>query len=135
MRAMWVLGGAILTGMATSVERFATPGWEFIQLENERAVEESGTPERTIDDPGSLEGATPDEVEALVPKGWVKSPSRTGDGTRWLNPDRPGEAVRVQPGNQRDPNPVKRGPYARVSKNGKTTDPIPLRGNPTLPQR
>jgi RHS repeat-associated protein len=87
---------------------------------------------RSIENPGSLEGASPDEVEKAIPDGWVKSPSRSGGGTRWLNPDRPGEAVRVQPGNPADPNPAKRGPYVRVSKDGTTSDPIPLRGNPTV---
>jgi hypothetical protein len=99
-------------------------------LKNQLA--ESGNPGRTIDNPGSLEGATPEEVGAAVPDGWVKSPSREGGGTRWLNPDRPGEAVRVQPGNPKDPNPVKKGPYVRVSKDGTTSEPVPLSGNPTI---
>jgi hypothetical protein len=34
---------------------------------------------------------------------------------------------------QYDPNPVKRGPYCRLSRCGQTTDPIPLLTNPTLP--
>jgi hypothetical protein len=102
-------------------------------FEASQATDEDGAPERTIDDPGSLEGATTEEVEAAVPEGWVKGDSRTGGGTRWLNPEKPGEAVRIQPGNARDPNPVKRGPYVRVSKDGTTSDPVPLNGNPTLP--
>jgi hypothetical protein len=94
----------------------------------------SPKPERTIDDPGSLAGATPGDVEAAVPKGWVKTPTRDGDGsgTRWLNPNKPGQAVRVMPGKASDPNPVKQGPYVRVSKDGKVSDPVPLSGNPTL---
>jgi len=91
-------------------------------------------PERSIDNPGSLTGATPEEVERAVPEGWVKEPSASGGGTRWLNPERRGEAVRIQPGNVNDENPVKRGPYVRVSKGGQRSDPIPLHGNPTLTQ-
>jgi hypothetical protein len=43
------------------------------------------------------------------------------------------EQVRVMPGNLRDPHPVKRGPHLRISKDGRVSEPIPLRGNPTLP--
>ena len=94
----------------------------------------SAQPEKTIDDPGSLAGATAEEVGKLVPKGWVEQPTREGEGTgtRWLNPDKPGEAVRVMPGKATDANPVMRGPYVRVSKDGSVSDPIPLKGNPTL---
>ena len=115
--------GGVIGGIAGAAGAYLA--WKA--LTNQAA--ESGSPERTIDNPGSLEGATPEEVEAAVPEGWVKSPSPEGGGSRWLKPDRPGEAVRVQPGNPRDPNPVKRGPYTRVSKDGQVSDPIPLRGN------
>lgn len=36
------------------------------------------------------------------------------------------------PGKVTDPNPLKQGPYMRISRNGTVTDPIPLFGNPTL---
>jgi len=86
----------------------------------------SGGSGRTIDNLGSLAGASEAEVAQAVPDGWVQSPSRTGGGTRWLNPDRPGESVRIQPGNARDPNPTKRDPYVRVSMGGVRSDPGPL---------
>lgn len=121
--AAGTVGGAIIGGLG------AYAAWKA--LANLAEENPSG---RTIDNPGSLEGATPEEVEGAVPSGWVRGDSREGGGTRWLNPDRPGEAVRVQPGNPRDPNPVKRGPYVRVSKDGAKSDPIPLKGNPTLNQ-
>lgn len=88
-------------------------------------AEEGG---RSSDDPGSLEGATPEEIGSHIPEGWVKSPTRRGGGTRYSNPNAPGEQVRVQPGNPRDANPVKRKPYVRVSKDGTVSDPIPLGG-------
>ena len=94
------------------------------------ALNEDG---RSIDEPGSLEGATPDEVEQAIPDGWESAPTRTGGGTRYSNPAAPGEQVRVMPGNPADPLPVKKGPYVRVSKDGVRSDPIPLHGNETLP--
>ena len=91
-----------------------------------------------IDRPESLEGLTPEEVRELIPEGWVEGPSRVGGGKVYANPARPGEQVRVMPGNPRDSNPVKRGPYVRVSTSagptgGQRSEPIPLAGNPTLP--
>ncbi|MDP9350591.1 MAG: RHS repeat-associated core domain-containing protein [Chloroflexota bacterium] len=89
--------------------------------------------ERSIDDPGSLEGATPDEVKETIPEGWVESPSKKGGGTRYTDPrTKGGDQVRVMPGNPGDPNPVKQGPYVRVTRGGTPSDPIPLKGNPTL---
>ncbi|CAI9409239.1 hypothetical protein AESSP_02196 [Aestuariimicrobium sp. T2.26MG-19.2B] len=35
------------------------------------------------------------------------------------------------PGKATDPNPLKRGPYLRISRHGTVTDRIPLEGNPT----
>ena len=64
-------------------------------------------------------------------KGWPAEPTAKGGGTRYPNPDKYGEQVRVQPGNADDPTPAKRGPYVRISQNGVTSDPIPLPGNTT----
>lgn len=127
---MLALGAAIFTGAAVTLNRELNR--MFATGQQVGALDGAAQPERSIDDPGSLTGATPEEVERAVPEGWVREPSATGGGTRWLNPEAPGEAVRVQPGNPRDPNPVKRGPYVRVSKDGTRSPPIPLRGNPTL---
>ena len=79
-----------------------------------------------------LRGKSAEEVEEAVPEDWVREPSRTG-GTRYKHPTNYGEQIRVQPGNPRDPNPAKQGPYCRVSRCGKTGEPVPLKGNPTLP--
>jgi RHS repeat-associated protein len=93
-----------------------------------------GSPPRSLDDPGSLTGATPAEIEELV-KGWKKMPTRDGGGTRWVDPDHPDRTVRIMPGKsplgKYDP-PEKAGPYCRVGR-GKGEGPhIPLKGNPTL---
>ncbi len=90
---------------------------------------------RNVDDVASLRGAAPAEVENLIPSGWVKSATnanRGGLGVRYSNPERLGEQIRIMPGKATDPNPLKQGPYMRISRNGTVTDPIPLEGNPTL---
>jgi hypothetical protein len=50
-------------------------------------------------------------------------------------PRRPGDQIRIMRGNPADPDPVKRGPYVRISKSGKVSEPVPLHGNPTLRRR
>jgi len=85
-----------------------------------------------IPTPEQIRGRSPQEVERMVPEGWEQSPTSGGGGTRYSNPNRPGEQIRVMPGNPKDPNPVKQAPYARISTQGKKSDPIPLQGNPTL---
>lgn len=90
---------------------------------------------RSLDDVVSLRGATTAEVEGLIPSGWVKSATsanKSGLGIRYSNPERLGEQIRIMPGKVTDPNPLKQGPYMRISRNGTVTDPIPLFGSPTL---
>ncbi|MDP9350590.1 MAG: RHS repeat-associated core domain-containing protein, partial [Chloroflexota bacterium] len=113
-RAGWVLG----VGLGTA-------GALWIVL--------NSNSERSIDDPGSLEGATPDEVKETIPDGWVETTSKKGGGTRYTDPKTKGaDQIRVMPGNPGDPTPVKQGPYVRVTRKGVRSDPIPLKGNPTL---
>jgi hypothetical protein len=87
---------------------------------------------RSLDDPESLRGATPEEVKRLAPSNFEESPTKKGDGIRLADPERKGEQIRIMPGNPNDPNPTKQGPYVRISKNGKVSPPIPLQGNPTV---
>jgi RHS repeat-associated protein len=77
----------------------------------------------------AFSGKTVGEARAMVPEGWVESPARTGRGARFANPTVRGEQVRIMDGNPGDPNPIKRGPYVRISKDGKVSDPIPLSGD------
>lgn len=89
---------------------------------------------RSLDELETLRGASPAEIEALIPAGWVKSATNVnkgGLGARYSNPERLGEQIRVMPGKATDPNPIKQGPYLRISRNGSVSDPIPLEGNPT----
>lgn len=99
------------------------------------AAQQSG--DRSVDNPSSLEGATPEEVEeAAREAGFTERgdpPRNDPNGARLRKPGNPADQVRIQSGNPADPNRVKRGPYVRVSQGGVRSDPIPLAGNPTLP--
>jgi RHS repeat-associated protein len=90
---------------------------------------------RDIKDASSMQGASAQEVEDAVPSNWEVAPTKKSDGWRWADPARPGDQVRYMPGNPGDPNPVKQGPYIRISIGGQTSGPIPAAGNPTLPQQ
>lgn len=81
-----------------------------------------------------LKGKSTGEIEGAVPEDWVREPTRGEGGTRYKHPTNKGEQIRVMPGKPNDPDPVKRGPYVRISRDGRTSDPIPLKGNPTLQQ-
>jgi hypothetical protein len=87
--------------------------------------------ERDLRDPSSLRGATPDEVRRLIPEDWVERPLRKGDGVRFLDQRRKGDAVEIEPGVPGHLDLVHRGPYVKVSRNGKV-ERIPLQGNPML---
>lgn len=112
----------------------ATPHDANVEQEksSEEADDASGGGTEPCPGPEDLRGKTPQEVDAIMKeKGWTAGPSREGGGTRYTHGVK-GEQVRVQPGKPTDPNPVKQGPYARISKDGIKSDPIPLVGNPTL---
>jgi len=102
---------------------------------------EPSSPEQSLDNPESLAGASSEDVENLIPEGFKKE-STTGKvpGTKYTqvdgkgNPVRGGMQVRIMKGDPKNPNPVKRGPYARVSNDFKKSEHIPLKGNPTLEQ-
>lgn len=73
----------------------------------------------SVDDPDSWRGVDPEEAEDLVSEHYSPGEaSRKGGGTRYADPARKGDQIRVMPGNPNDSNPVKRGPYLRISKNG-----------------
>jgi intein/homing endonuclease len=109
-----------------SVGRGVGSGLRWIGKQFERSNE---TIIRSIDNPGSLEGATIQEVERLIPKGWIKESSARGGGLRYRDPNRPGDQIRIMPGQKNDPNPVKQGSYVRISIRGVKSAPISLKGN------
>jgi RHS repeat-associated protein len=82
---------------------------------------------RTLDNPKSLRGATKSEVEKLIPKDWIASPAKKGNGIRFINPNKNGESIIIEngwPGS----NNVHGGPYVRISRNGEIIRE-PLAGN------
>jgi RHS repeat-associated protein len=83
--------------------------------------------------PGEIYGRPPAEVEKyLIGIGLVPKPSKSGGGTVYTNPTRPGDQVRIMPGGHHDFDPVQQGPYGAVSKGGNISNHIPLEGNPVL---
>ncbi|WP_067670327.1 hypothetical protein [Nocardia miyunensis] len=84
-------------------------------------------------DPQSLTGKTMEEVAKGIPSDWTQSPSKSGDGTVYRDPQNFGRQIRIMPGytDGNRPNPLTHGPYVEVSQNGGTTK-VPLAGNPTL---
>jgi len=73
--------------------------------------------------------------ETLKEKGWERGKPTQNDGERWVKPGTKGsDQIRLEKGNPNDPNPIKQGPYGRISEGGKKSPPIPLKGNPVLDQ-
>jgi len=109
--------------------------WEAWKLYNEAKKpddkpENPAEPAGQCPTPEDIQGKSPEEIDKIMKdKGWTSSPTREGDGTgtRYANPDKLGEQVRVMPGKSTDRDPVKRGPYGRISKNGDVSQPIPLK--------
>jgi RHS repeat-associated protein len=82
--------------------------------------------------PEDIEGKSSEEIDDLMQGlGWNGQPSNSGGGTRYPNPDVPGEQVRVMPGYPNQPIPVRQGPYVVISSGGNITY-VPISGNPTL---
>lgn len=99
------------------------------------STKDKAAPAGSCPAPEDVEGKTAEEIDAAMKgKGWVAKPTKDGEGTgtRYNNPDKPGEQVRVMPGKPTDPNPIKQGPYVRISTEGAKSPPIPIAGNPTL---
>ncbi len=122
-----VSAGASLAGMIPFL------GWGAVAGKNGRkgrALADSA-PVRDWADPGSLKGATPRQVREAVPDGWIEQPMRRGGGVRFLNPDRPGEAIFIEPGWKDATDKVHGGPYVKISRHG-TTHRVPLHGNAAL---
>ncbi|MGN6243423.1 MAG: hypothetical protein ACTHQ3_07080 [Motilibacteraceae bacterium] len=122
-------GGEAARGAEKAAERSAKEGAEHgVGRAPHQAT-------RDLADIASLRGATPADVERLIPSNWIKSATNAkkgGLGIRYSNPEVLGEQIRIMPGKRSDPNPVKQGPYMRISRNGEVSDPIPLMGNPAL---
>ena len=64
------------------------------------------------------QGADSADKPAGVPDNWREEPTKGDGGRQWVNPDNPGDRVRVAPGNPDSPNPGQREPYVRDVRNG-----------------
>ena len=75
---------------------------------------------RDIDDAVTLQGATKAEVaDAARRAGWTyRGRSRDGNGDVWVHPTKKGEQVIINDGYRWADDPVHRGPYVKVSRNG-----------------
>jgi RHS repeat-associated protein len=95
-----------------------------------------GTNAPTIDDllrdPSSFAGKTQAEIEALVLDSWQQSPLAKGAGVRYINPDKPGQAIFFEQGWPNATDPLHSGPYLKVSAGTGEPVRIPLAGNPML---
>lgn len=87
---------------------------------------------RSLEDPESLRGATPEEVRALIPEHWERGPMRTGRGEIARFPGTKGnDIVQISQGNPSAPDALHQGPYVKIVRYGKQVR-IPLKGNPAL---
>jgi hypothetical protein len=53
-----------------------------------------------------------------IPDDWREEPTDGEGGRQWVNPDNPGDRVRVMPGKPDSPFPAQREPYVRDVRNG-----------------
>lgn len=70
-------------------------------------------------------------TECSGSENWTEVPLKKGEGTRFLNPDRPGEAIMIEKGWPGATDLLHTGPTARISRDG-VIERIPLAGNPVL---
>ena len=57
-----------------------------------------------------------------VPSDWIAKPSKTGGGTRFVDPANSHNSVRVMPGDPKSPFPNSQRPYVRHLKDGQSLD-------------
>lgn len=110
-------------------------------FENRRKLLEFSTKQKQFDlnNPNTFTGAKPGEVrDWLVQNGWryerLTGRKNTISGFVYTN-GRTGEQIRIMPGSKHLPteaDPIKGGPYMKISIGAKTSEPIPLYGNPIL---
>lgn len=57
-----------------------------------------------------------------VPANWTQAPNKANAGSRWIDPQNPGNTVRSSPGNPNSPYATSRRPYMRQTVNGRYID-------------
>ena len=106
--------------------------------ENNEAEDKSNnreTPTRSLDDPDSLKGATPEEVKELIEGSGdfeTPVPIKKGEGEKFTKKGTRGsDQILIEEGNPSNPDPLHQGPYVKITKHGNPVR-IPLAGNPVL---
>lgn len=128
-RLAWRTAGTVATAAAGNT---ALNAMKKDDEANEQATEETGTivePCATGDcaetpSAEELEGKSAEEIDEMMKqKGWKGEPTNNGQGTKYPNPSRRGEQVRIMPqGTRNTSRPDLHGkPYGVVSKGGKPT--------------
>ncbi len=92
---------------------------------------ETSRKELSLNNLDSLKGASVKDIQSLIPKDWIQQPLKKGEGVKFLNPKKPGEAIMLERGFPLSQDPLHQGPYVRISKDGIITR-IPLEKNPVL---
>lgn len=57
-----------------------------------------------------------------VPKDWIKKPSKTGGGVRYVDPRNQHNSIRIMPGDPNSRFPNSRRPYVRLQRDGRALD-------------
>ncbi|MGH9759689.1 MAG: RHS repeat-associated core domain-containing protein, partial [Blastocatellia bacterium] len=116
-------GGLLGIGLALSPVGaiHGTNDYDILTTEQKASISSEGSDQpkpQAAPKQEDIKGKTPEEVDKLMrDKGWHARPSR-GGGTRYAKPGAPGEQVRVEPGSSNNSDPVKRGPYGKISTGG-----------------
>jgi hypothetical protein len=59
-----------------------------------------------------------------IPGHWIERPTDWGDGTKYVNPDKPHDTVRIMPGKPNIPHAAQRRPYVKRMKEGRALDVV-----------
>ena len=72
----------------------------------------------------------PTTVTKKIPNGWGSAPNKKGVGTRYQDPDNPGDGVRIDQGNSNHSLPSQQVDHVVVRRNGQVIgrDGNPIRG-------
>ncbi|PIR16093.1 MAG: hypothetical protein COV48_10745, partial [Elusimicrobia bacterium CG11_big_fil_rev_8_21_14_0_20_64_6] len=114
---------------------------ELSMMSRNQGEDAEGSPEskgldHLLKQPDSLRGASSEEIESLIPKGWVSRPTERTDeeGVIYRDPDAPGRQVRIMKGSPRGHDELHRGPRVIISPGDGPRVSIPLKGNGALEQ-
>ena len=136
-----VISGVVAIGLAIPTLNSANADLTPSEQKEHDDAQEQNVSKPTVKPlaPEDVRGKSEEEIDKITKeKGLEKQPTKPNGSTRYTDPNKPGSQLRTEPGNPNDPEPIKRGPYGRISGDGPgggtKSGPIPLKGNPTLSQ-